>query len=76
MGSGASAETARTTVAHLLTGKPADASDIKVNFHFFLAKRVFSHTNRCAYYVPVRTWSKRVLKSETYVESLVIFKIN
>lgn len=30
MGSGASAENARTTVAHLLTGKPADASDIKV----------------------------------------------
>eukprot|EP01040_Poterioochromonas_malhamensis_P000965 gene964-1024_t len=29
MGSGASAENARTTVAHLLTGKPADASDIK-----------------------------------------------
>jgi uncharacterized membrane protein len=75
MGSGASAETARTTVAHLLTGKPADASDIKVNFQF-LAKRVFSHTNRCAYYVHVRTWSKRVLKSEIYVESLVIFKIN
>jgi hypothetical protein len=32
MGSGASAENARTTVAHLLTGKPADASDIKVHF--------------------------------------------
>jgi hypothetical protein len=30
MGSGASAENARTTVANLLTGKPADASDIKV----------------------------------------------
>lgn len=29
MGAGASAENARTTVAHLLTGKPADASDIR-----------------------------------------------
>jgi hypothetical protein len=29
MGAGASAESARTTVAHMLTGKPADASDIK-----------------------------------------------
>lgn len=28
MGSGASAENARTTVSHMLTGKPADASDI------------------------------------------------
>lgn len=28
MGSGASAETARTTVSHMLSGKPADASDI------------------------------------------------
>lgn len=32
MGAGASAENARTTVAHLLTGKPADASDITVIF--------------------------------------------
>ena len=36
MGSGASAENARSTVASLLTGKPADASDIKV--YFFLSK--------------------------------------
>lgn len=32
MGAGASAENARTTVAHMLTGKPADASDIKVSY--------------------------------------------
>lgn len=30
MGAGASAENARLTVAQMLTGKPADASDIKV----------------------------------------------
>jgi hypothetical protein len=29
MGSGASAETARTTVTHMLSNKPLDASDIK-----------------------------------------------
>lgn len=34
MGAGASAENARTTVAHMLTGKPADASDIKVNYFY------------------------------------------
>lgn len=36
MGAGASAENARTTVAHLLTGKPADASDIKVYYLLLL----------------------------------------
>ncbi len=30
MGAGASAENARSTVANMLTNKPADASDIKV----------------------------------------------
>ena len=30
MGAGASAETARTTVTTMLSGKPADASDITV----------------------------------------------
>jgi hypothetical protein len=36
MGSGASAETARTTVTSMLSGKPADASDIKVCIEDFL----------------------------------------
>jgi hypothetical protein len=36
MGAGASAENARSTVAHMLTNKPADASDITVSFFFFV----------------------------------------
>lgn len=33
MGAGASAESARTTVTTMLSGKPADASDITVRQH-------------------------------------------
>lgn len=45
MGAGASAESARTTVAHMLTGKPADASDIKVSYDgsFALSPRSFDN---------------------------------
>jgi len=34
MGTGASVENARSTMANLLANKPADASDIKVNFYY------------------------------------------
>lgn len=68
MGSGASAEHARTTVTTMLTGKPADASDIKVILcHICLSLFLM---------VFKRIWSKLVLKLEICEELLAIFRIN
>jgi hypothetical protein len=68
MGSGASAENARTTVAHLLTGKPADASDIKVSLLlFFVAFKLE---------LVFRTLNKLEPKLETYEELPAIFRTN
>ncbi len=41
MGAGASAETARTTVTSMLSGKPADASDINVSPIVFDTRCIF-----------------------------------
>ena len=49
MGAGASAENARTTVAHLLVGKPADASDIKVSIMIFIGVRFCNSTALTSY---------------------------
>lgn len=71
MGSGASAETARTTVAHMLTNKPADASDIKVKK---ITRIELSRVKVTIY--NCRTWSKREQRFEICVKSHEIFRIN
>ena len=67
MGAGASAENARSTVANMLTNKPADASDIKV-----------ISTDSCVYFFKGfnRILNKLVRKLEIFVRLLENSKTN
>lgn len=76
MGSGASAESARTTVAHMLTGKPADASDIKVIFYWIQSFSRIEGISSYYYCYEIRIWSKQEQRFVIYVVSHGISKIN
>ncbi len=76
MGAGASAETARTTVTTMLSGKPADASDITVKSIWEKNTPIPIGKSNRIFLLCCRILSKQELKSAIYEELQEIFRIN